>query len=63
MAIYKKSVAPVSTPAPPRPASDNKRTFDMRPSASKDTVRGPYDRFIRPPEPVAEPGLDPDPSE
>jgi hypothetical protein len=33
MAIYKKPAATPS-PAPPRTAADNKRTFDMRPKPS-----------------------------
>jgi hypothetical protein len=62
---YKPSTPTIrpDRPGPPVTAPGDKRSFDMRPSASKDTVRGPYDRFIRPPEPTAEPGLDPDPSE
>jgi hypothetical protein len=62
---YKPSTPTIrpDRPGPPVTAPGDKRTFDMRPSATKDVSRGAYDRFIRPPEPAAEPMLDPDPSE
>jgi hypothetical protein len=62
---YKPSTPQIrpDRPGPPITAPGDKRSFDMRPSASKDTVRGPYDRHIRPADPAPEPLLDPDPAE
>jgi hypothetical protein len=41
----------------------DKRSFDMRPSASKDTGRNPYDRHTPSAGTGQESLLDPDPSE
>ncbi len=46
----------VKTPAPPRTAADNKRTFDMRPKPSDDTRRHEEPRYRAPQHPDA--GLD-----
>ena len=53
MASYKKSVAPVSTPDPPRTAADNKRTFDMRPKPT-DYKRHDEPQYRAPKHPDAE---------
>jgi hypothetical protein len=52
MALYKKPVATPS-PAPPRPASDNKRTFDMRPKPT-DYKRHDEPQYRAPMHPDAE---------
>jgi hypothetical protein len=63
---YKPSTPQIrpDRPGPPITAPGDKRSFDMRPSASKDLSRSAvYDRYVRPAESRKEPLLDPDPSE